>query len=107
MSSLLNFHDPSQLRRLSAEEADTDAVPAAENGGLEELKSQPVWICWNFREKDGRKTKVPCAASGDKIQKAVRGRTWRPRSTAAKAPGAWAGKGDGLTRCPGIKRKAT
>ena len=66
MSSLLNFHDPSQLRSLSAEEADTDAVPVAENGGLEELKSQPVWICWNFREKDGRKTKVPCAASGDK-----------------------------------------
>ena len=66
MSSLLNFHDPSQLRSLSAEEADTDAVPVAENGGLEELKSQSVWICWNFREKDGRKTKVPCAASGDK-----------------------------------------
>lgn len=66
MSSLLNFHDPFQLRGLSTEEADTDAVPAAENGGLDELKSQPVWICWNFREKDGRKTKVPCAASGDK-----------------------------------------
>ena len=71
MSSLLNFHDPSQLRGLSAEEPDnTAADTVAENGRLDELKSQPVWICWNFRtrasEKDGKRTKVPCAASGDK-----------------------------------------
>ena len=71
MSSLLNFHDPSQLRGLSAEEPDANAADTvAENGGLDELKSQPVWICWNFRtrasEKDGKRTKVPCAASGDK-----------------------------------------
>lgn len=71
MSSLLNFHDPSQLRGLSTEEPDnTAADTVAKNGGLDELKSQPVWICWNFRtrasEKDGKRTKVPYAASGDK-----------------------------------------
>ena len=33
---------------------------------LAELKEQKIWLCWNFREKDGRKTKVPIAANGDK-----------------------------------------
>ncbi len=31
---------------------------------LQELKSMPVWVCWNLTEKDGRMTKVPCSASG-------------------------------------------
>lgn len=25
-----------------------------------------IWLCWNFAEKDGRKTKVPVAANGEK-----------------------------------------
>ena len=25
-----------------------------------------LWLCWNFREKGGKKTKVPIAASGEK-----------------------------------------
>ena len=33
---------------------------------LDELKSMKVWICWNFVDKDGHPTKVPCAASGAK-----------------------------------------
>ena len=70
MSSLLNFHDPSQLRGLSTEEPDNTAADTVAENGLDELKSQPVWICWNFRtrasEKDGKCTKVPCAASGNK-----------------------------------------
>ena len=33
---------------------------------LDELKQMKVWICWNFREKDGKRTKVPIAASGEK-----------------------------------------
>ena len=31
-----------------------------------ELKEQKIWLCWNFREKDGKRTKVPIAASGEK-----------------------------------------
>lgn len=31
-----------------------------------ELKEQKIWLCWNFREKGGKKTKVPIAASGEK-----------------------------------------
>ena len=31
---------------------------------LSELKQMKVWVCWNFIEKDGRKTKKPLAASG-------------------------------------------
>ena len=31
-----------------------------------ELKEQKIWLCWNFREKGGKRTKVPIAASGEK-----------------------------------------
>ena len=31
---------------------------------MKSLKDMRQWICWNVREKDGKKTKVPCAASG-------------------------------------------
>ena len=36
------------------------------NDNFMELKERRVWLCWNFREKDGKKTKVPIAASGEK-----------------------------------------
>lgn len=31
---------------------------------LGQLKSMRIWLCWNFVEKDGRKTKMPCSAFG-------------------------------------------
>ena len=31
---------------------------------MEKLKQQPIWICWNLKTVKGKKTKVPCAASG-------------------------------------------
>lgn len=31
---------------------------------MNELKQQPIWVCWNLKEIGGRKTKVPCAANG-------------------------------------------
>lgn len=31
---------------------------------LSELKKQKIWLCWNYIEKDGRKTKVPCSPMG-------------------------------------------
>ena len=36
------------------------------NENFMELKEQKIWLCWNFREKGGKKTKVPIAASGEK-----------------------------------------
>lgn len=36
------------------------------NDNFMELKEQKIWLCWNFREKGGKKTKVPIAASGEK-----------------------------------------
>lgn len=33
---------------------------------LNELKAMPIWVCWNKLEKNGRMTKVPCAAAGGK-----------------------------------------
>ena len=33
---------------------------------LDDLKAMRIWLCWNFREKDGKRTKVPIAASGEK-----------------------------------------
>ena len=36
------------------------------NDNSMELKEQKIWLCWNFREKGGKKTKVPIAASGEK-----------------------------------------
>ncbi|MEE1017267.1 MAG: phage/plasmid primase, P4 family [Ruminococcus sp.] len=36
------------------------------NDNFMELKEQKIWLCWNFREKDGKRTKVPIAASGEK-----------------------------------------
>ena len=36
------------------------------NENVMELKEQKIWLCWNFREKGGKKTKVPIAASGEK-----------------------------------------
>lgn len=53
---------------------------------LAELKEQNIWLCWNFREKDGRKTKVPIAANGEKTgtDEAHRG-TWVTFGEAQKA----------------------
>ena len=31
---------------------------------MQELKEMRIWVCWNRKEKDGRITKVPCAATG-------------------------------------------
>lgn len=31
---------------------------------LSELKQMKIWLCWNYVEKNGRKTKVPCSAYG-------------------------------------------
>ena len=33
---------------------------------LNELKTMPIWVCWNKVEKSGRMTKLPCSASGGK-----------------------------------------
>ena len=60
MSVFMNFNDPEEVRTIENTRANY----------LDELKQMKVWICWNFRtralEKDGRRTKVPIAASGDK-----------------------------------------
>ncbi len=31
---------------------------------MNELKSMPIWVCWNKEKRDGKVTKVPCSASG-------------------------------------------
>ena len=31
---------------------------------MQELKEMPIWVCWDRKEKNGRTTKVPCAATG-------------------------------------------
>ncbi len=31
---------------------------------IEQLKSMPIWLCWNLVEENGRKTKKPCSAFG-------------------------------------------
>ncbi len=69
MSSLLNFHDPSELRQKRKEkDARVKNTPDSGQGiasnSLDELKAMKVWICWNFVEKGGRRTKVPISASG-------------------------------------------
>ena len=33
---------------------------------MNELKNLKIWICWNYKEKNGKRTKKPCAASGAK-----------------------------------------
>ena len=33
---------------------------------LNELKTIPIWVCWNKVEKSGRMAKVPCSAAGGK-----------------------------------------
>ena len=52
ISVLLNYYDPEEVIKM--------------NDNFMDLKEQRIWLCWNFREKDGRKTKVPIAASGEK-----------------------------------------
>ena len=56
------------------------------NDNFTELKEQKIWLCWNFREKGGKKTKVPIAASGEKTgtDKAHR-HTWVTFDEAKKA----------------------
>ena len=56
MSVFMNFNDPEEVRKIVNESINY----------LDELKSMKVWICWNFVDKDGRRTKVPIAASGEK-----------------------------------------
>ena len=58
MSSLLNFHSLSEARK-ALHGSQTEAGSA-----LDELKSMRIWICWNYRDKDGRRTKVPVSANG-------------------------------------------
>ena len=36
------------------------------NDNFMELKERRVWLCWNYREMGGKKTKVPIAASGER-----------------------------------------
>ena len=31
---------------------------------MDELKSQKVWLCWNYETRKGKRTKVPISASG-------------------------------------------
>ena len=52
ISVLLNYYDPEEVVNM--------------NDHFTELKEQRIWLCWNFREKGGKKTKVPIAASGEK-----------------------------------------
>ena len=52
ISVLLNYYDPEEVVNM--------------NDHFTELKEQRIWLCWNFREKGGKKTKVPVAASGEK-----------------------------------------
>ena len=56
MSVFMNFYDPKEVRTIENTRVNY----------LDELKQMKVWICWNFRDKDGRSTKVPIAASGEK-----------------------------------------
>ena len=44
---------------------------------MEELKRKNVWVCWNYTEKDGKKTKVPFSALGG------------PTGTSSKYSGTW------------------
>ena len=45
ISVLLNYYDPEEVVNM--------------NDHFTELKEQRIWLCWNFREKGGKKTKVP------------------------------------------------
>ena len=56
MSVFMNFYNPGEVRKIVNESIDY----------LDELKQMKVWICWNYRDKDGKQTKVPIAASGEK-----------------------------------------
>ena len=58
MSSLLNFHSLSEARKA------LHSFPPTVGSALDELKQMKIWICWNFKEKDGRRTKVPVSANG-------------------------------------------
>ena len=31
---------------------------------MDELKSQKIWLCWNYETRKGKRTKVPISASG-------------------------------------------
>ena len=44
---------------------------------MEELKTKPVWVCWKYVTKDGRKTKKPFAVTGT------------PTGTSADHSGEW------------------
>lgn len=44
---------------------------------LSDLKQMKIWLCWNYIEKDGRKTKVPCSSMGTATgASAVYSHTW-------------------------------
>ena len=44
---------------------------------LSDLKQMKIWVCWNYVEKGGRRTKVPCSAFG------------RATGTSSKYSGTW------------------
>lgn len=56
MSVFMNFYDPKEVRTIENTRVNY----------LDELKQMKVWICWNYMEKDGKRTKVPISASGNK-----------------------------------------
>ena len=56
MSVFMNFNNPEEVRTIENTRVNY----------LDELKQMKVWICWNYMEKDGKRTKVPISASGNK-----------------------------------------
>ena len=58
MSSLMNFRSLSEARKA------LPGSPPTAGSALDELKQMKIWICWNYRDKDGRRTKVPVSANG-------------------------------------------
>ena len=53
---------------------------------MNNLMLMNIWVCWNYVDKDGKATKVPIAADGQKTgANAVYRNTWVTYSEADKA----------------------
>ena len=68
MSVFMNFYDPRDVRRetCSPVRIGGDTIKNAAINYLDELKRMKIWLCWNFFVRDGKTTKAPIAASGEK-----------------------------------------
>ena len=53
---------------------------------MHELKAQPIWFCWNYETRKGKRTKVPISAHGTPTgTNAPYAHTWVTYDEAAKA----------------------